>query len=89
MKRKNGTMSAMFLIGLLVAVPAMAGPLEVFVGWLDLVCEPWNELRTRAAFSEDEVILNPETSNTRERPPVYDPPPDPPAAQSDEASSGE
>jgi hypothetical protein len=89
MKRKHGMTSAMFLIGLLVAAPAMAGPLEVFVGWLDLVCEPCNELRMRAVSSEDEVISNPDTSNTYERPPVYDPPPDPPAAQSDEASSGE
>jgi hypothetical protein len=88
MKRKNGTMSAMFLIGLLVAAPAMAGPLEVFVGWLDLLCEPCNELRANAATSEVQVVSNPETSNTRE-PIVYDPPPDPPAAQSDEASSGE
>lgn len=88
MKRKNGTISAMFLIGLLVAAPAMAGPLEVFVGWLDLVCEPCNELRTRAASSDGEVIPNPDTSNYQD-PPVYDPPPDPPIVQSDRASSGE
>lgn len=87
MKRKNGTMSAMFLIGLLVAAPAMAGPLEVFVGWLDLVCEPCNELRTKAASSDDEVTPDLDSSNYRE--PVADPMPVPPTMQANESSSGE
>jgi hypothetical protein len=87
MKRKNGTMFAMFLISLLVAAPAMAGPLEVLVGWLDLLCEPCNELRVRTASTDDEIMPDLDSSNLRE--PVADPMPIPPTTPTNESSSGE
>lgn len=87
MKRKNSTISAVLLVGLLVAAPAAAGPLEVLVGWLDLLSEPCNELSARAASSDDEIMPDLDSSNHRE--PVADPMPVPPTMQANESSSGE